>query len=171
MHPFRFALLGSAVALVGAWTVVGCATTGDEAVFVPDVEEPETGGGSVLPSNGNDDFDAGKPADAGKDSGKKDGGSDAGKDAGPPAPQPGTACAAQYTIVTRSCGKCGKQEAICQPADGGLAWSDYGPCSGELETCLPGATKSTTSPEGGGMTRPHREGQAGASRSWTTAAW
>jgi alpha-tubulin suppressor-like RCC1 family protein len=139
MRAFRFALLGSAVAVVGACAVVGCATTGEEGVFVPDLEEPETGGGSVLPPSSDD---AGAPADAGKDSGKKDGGSDAGKDAGPPAPQPGTACAVQDQIAPRSCGKCGKQEAICGPTDGGLAWSEYGPCSGELGACLPGATQA-----------------------------
>ncbi|MBS2013384.1 MAG: hypothetical protein JST00_10880 [Deltaproteobacteria bacterium] len=127
---------------VGTSVIVGCTASGDTGE-TPPAEDPEAdSGGAVLPPPG-DPVEAGPATDAaGKDSGKTDAG-DAGKDSGPPAPVEGAACTTPDTIASRTCGKCGKQETICQAgtADAGLSWSEYGPCAGETGTCLPGTTQ------------------------------
>lgn len=136
----RFALVRCAVVgLVGTSVVVGCQATGDSGDTPP--VEVEEGGTVVLPPPSTSD-EAGPASDAGaKDSGKADGG-DAGKDSGPPSPVAGSACTTSDAIVSRTCGKCGKQESICQASgDAGLVWSEYGPCAGEVGTCLPGTTQ------------------------------
>jgi alpha-tubulin suppressor-like RCC1 family protein len=136
----RSALLRCAAAgIIGASAIAGCSATGDGG-DIPVFEEPEEAGpGTVLPPPSNNPTDGSVPVprDGGKDSSTK---TDAGKDAGPPAPVPGTACKTLDVIASRTCGKCGKQEAICMSGDSGLVWSEYGPCEGEAGTCLPGTT-------------------------------
>ncbi len=139
------ASMGLGLVVIGAF--LGCSATGD-VVVVDDFQEPEApqedgGRSSTLPppSNDPDDDEPGV-----EDGGKKDsggGGGDAGKDSGPPAPMPGDTCLAKNQIVSRLCGKCGKQETICEAADdaGALEWSDYGTCNGESGSCLPGETR------------------------------
>lgn len=134
----RCAIAGFVVTSV----VVGCTADGDSGqTTVP--TEPDDDGGSVFLPPPSSDEDASTTTDSGpkKDGGKTDAG-DAGKDSGPPAPVPGTACTVPDTITQRSCGKCGKQETICQAGDAGLVWSEYGPCAGEAGTCLPGTTQA-----------------------------
>ncbi|CAN5823548.1 hypothetical protein BH11MYX4_BH11MYX4_39750 [soil metagenome] len=130
-------LRGAGAALIGASVIAGCAATGD-GTDIPATEEPvEAGPAAVLPPRSPGDDASTAPRDGGKDSSVKP---DAGKDAGPPAPVPGSACKTLDEISSRTCGKCGKQEAICVTGDAGLFWSEYGPCEGELGACLPGAT-------------------------------
>lgn len=127
---------------VGTFVVVGCTADGDSGqTTVP--TEPDDDGGSVFlpPPSGDEDASSSEDSGPKKDAGKTDAG-DAGKDSGPPAPVPGTACTVPDQITQRSCGKCGKQETICQAGDGGLQWSEYGPCAGEAGTCLPGETQA-----------------------------
>ncbi len=124
-------------ALLGASVIAGCTATGD-GTDIPAGEDPQDAGpGTVLPPPSNPGDDAAPPRDGGKDSSVKP---DAGKDAGPPAPLPGSACKTADAIASRTCGKCGKQDAICVTGDGGLVWSEYGPCEGEAGACVPGET-------------------------------
>ena len=125
-----------------SFVVVACAAN-DEVDFLSETGLPDEDAGTtgvVLPPPASPD--AGSPVDAGKDSGKDSGKVDAGKDAGVAAPDPGDTCTTQDALATRMCGKCGKQQAICQPSDGGLVWSEYGPCAGEAGECLPGETRA-----------------------------
>jgi alpha-tubulin suppressor-like RCC1 family protein len=140
----RFGLLRCAVVgLIGASVVAGCTATGTDGTPSGDVDPPDddAGGGIILPPSNSGEDSSVPDADAGKkDSGGK---VDAGKDAGPPAPTPGAVCTSPDTITSRQCGKCGKQETICQAGDAGaLAWTEYGPCAGELGACLPGTTQA-----------------------------
>lgn len=81
--------------------------------------------------------------DAGDDDGGRDAPDDAANDdadvgASPPS-QPGDPCTTVDEIVSRSCGKCGTWQSICQPdVDGNLVWSVYGPCEDEIGSCAPG---------------------------------
>lgn len=142
VRSIRFGLLRCVAAGVAATAVVvGCSATGDPGEVGTDVDPAgEAGPGTVLPPPSNPGEDAStdaRPRDSGKDASK----TDAGKDSGPPAPTPGTACVTRDAITSRQCGKCGKQETICEARDaGGLAWSEYGPCAGEAGACLPGET-------------------------------
>lgn len=140
------AWVGVGLVLVGAF--VGCGADGatgiiDDPTELPGQEEEDGGGGATLPPPSDDPDEEPGGKDAGKDAGKKDSGADSGQDAGPPAPTPGDTCSAKNQIVSRTCGKCGKQETICESADdaGTLEWSDYGACGGELGLCLPGETR------------------------------
>jgi hypothetical protein len=129
--------MGLAAALAASAAIVACAS--DEQIDLgPGPEPPTEEAGAVLPAPSNPE---GGSVDASKD-GSKDGAVDAAKDAGPPPPNPGDKCPVLDAITARTCGKCGKQETICQPADGGLAWTEYGPCTGEAGECLPGATRA-----------------------------
>lgn len=135
----------ASVAVVSLLFYAACSADGGAGVGDPPNDvDAATDPGVVLPPPSND-------PDAGKDSGKdaappKDGGGDGSTDGGPTAPAPGDPCTTADAIVSRMCGKCGKQEAICQPgagSDGGaLAWSEYGPCAGEAGVCLPGTKQA-----------------------------
>lgn len=152
MRSIKFVLCGAGISLVGAFIVAGCSASGDPETDSLESAESEidagedAGSSNVVPAN---DASPGtdSPTDAGTDAGKKpgkDAGTDAGGDSGKDAsssPLPGTTCTAQDEIVSRTCGKCGQQETICQSGDKGLAWSEYGPCGGEQGACLPGDTQ------------------------------
>jgi len=148
MRSLKSGLLGCIVAgLLGTFAVVGCSASGDTGDFGDlatdtDPTEQESTGTALPPSSGDDDDDDTPTSKA--DAGKKDAGKDAGKgkDAGPPPPEPGDTCTTVDQTVSRSCGKCGKQQALCQEVNGKLEWSDYGPCSGEVGTCTPGSTQA-----------------------------
>lgn len=148
MRSLKSGLLGCIVAgLLGTSAVVGCSASGDTGEFgdlstETDPTEGESTGTPLPPSSGDDDDDDTTSSKA--DAGKKDAGKDAGKakDAGPPPPEPGDTCTTVDQTVSRSCGKCGKQQALCQDVAGKLQWSDYGPCSGETGACIPGSTQA-----------------------------
>jgi len=154
MRSLKSGIFGCVVAgLLGTFVVVGCSASGDTGDIEPITNTDPTEGdedtnkGSVLPpSNPSDDDDDEDDSNTGKkDAGKKDAGkTDAGKDAGPPSPEPGDSCtpADEYKTASRSCGMCGKQEALCEPVNGVLKWSEYGPCTGEKGTCIPGSTQA-----------------------------
>jgi hypothetical protein len=91
---------------------------------------------------GDDDDDSlGGPSEGGSSS-SSSGAVDAGKDSGPGAPEAGDSCSTQDQKFTRTCGHCGKQEAICaQTRTGSLSVTDYGPCSGESGVCSAGDTQ------------------------------
>jgi hypothetical protein len=145
-------LVFTVTTLTAVATVAGCSASGDEIVDSPDVDaapgEDDSDSGSQLPPSGDDAGGGGTDAgtDSGKDAGKdaaKDASKDAAKEAAAPAPEPGDPCTTVDTKVSRSCGKCGQQEAICQAFDGGpLTWSVYGPCSNEAGECLPGTAEA-----------------------------
>lgn len=147
MRSLKSGLLGCIVAgFVGTFAVVGCSASGETDDFgdLTTTADPTEGtGGSVLPpSNADDDDD---DDDRSVDAGRKDAGKDAGstaKDAGPPPPDPGDSCPTADKTVSRSCGMCGKQEAICEQVGSKLQWSEYGPCSGEAGICTPGSTQA-----------------------------
>lgn len=127
--------------LFGCLSVVGCSADGgaaDLGTDVPATEPEEEGAQLPPPSSGTDtSTDAGTKKDSGTTT-KKDSGT---PDAGPPPPEAGDPCTTQDALVTRPCGACGTQQAICQSSgDGGaLAWSQYGACQGELTGgCVPG---------------------------------
>ena len=76
----------------------------------------------------------GTPADAGRDSSKPT--ADAApppEDAGPAAPAEGVTCPVADQIFARSCGACGKQEALCLAGASGLGGvvSTYSVCHDE----------------------------------------
>lgn len=150
MRSIKSGLVGFAMAsLFGAVAVVGCTADGasddDFIDFVEDTEPTEPT--PTLPSGleSQDDDEPSPSPDAGANNGGGNTKPDAGKtekDAGPPPPEPGDACTTADQIVSRSCGMCGKQEAICQEVNGKLEWSDYGPCEKEMGVCMPGDTES-----------------------------
>lgn len=89
-------------------------------------------------STGDDDDDWLADAGAGSSS-SSSGGIDAGVDSGPPAPEAGESCSTQDALFNRTCGHCGKQQAICTTnRTGTLKVSDYGPCGGESGVCTAG---------------------------------
>lgn len=146
MRHIKSGLLGALLAgCFGAIAVVGCSAsgeTGDAAGPVADQTPTEGGGSTLPPSSGDGDETPGATDGGKKDAGKDSGKTDAAKDAGAPPPNPGDACPTLDKIVSRSCGKCGKQEAICQDVGGSLKWSDYGPCGNEIGQCTPGETQA-----------------------------
>lgn len=132
---YRFA---SCVGLVSVAIIVACSAdgSGDLIVEAPPTDPPPTV--SLPPStaqDGGNEIDAG---DASKDA-KADAKTEAGVDAGKPAPNPGDTCTKNDEIFSRTCGACGKQEALCLAGK----VSDYSPCAGELAGgCVPGATQN-----------------------------
>jgi hypothetical protein len=150
MRSLTSGLVTIAVAgLVGAVALAGCSADGGSADLglgttteQDPTERTPSGGAATLPppSQNTDGTDGEEP---GSSSGSSSGGgkTDAGKDAGPPPPTPGTACTTVDEIAGRSCGKCGKQEAICEEVDSKLQWSGYGSCGGETGSCVPGDTQ------------------------------
>lgn len=70
---------------------------------------------------------------------------DAGADANARTPEPGDPCPVVDAILTRPCGLCGSQEAVClsdpsRPSGGTV--SPYGPCHDETTNgCAPGSTE------------------------------
>lgn len=148
---FTFTIAG----FVGMAAVIGCSAegTGDVIEDQSPTEPTDQGGGNTLPpSDPGDDPDP--PA---KDSGvKKDAApkADAAKDAGPPPPNPGDTCTQVDKVFTKTCGKCGKQEAIClDDGAGKLTVTDYGQCNGETGVCVPGSTESASCGNCGTLTK------------------
>ena len=149
MRSLKSGIFGCVVeGLLGTFVVVGCSASGDTGDIDAITDTDPTEGdddtrGSVLPPSNPSDDDDDDDQSTKKDAGKKDAGKkDAGKDAGPPPPEPGDKCTAANTTVSRTCGMCGKQEALCEEVDGKLQWSEYGPCTGETGTCMPGSTQA-----------------------------
>jgi hypothetical protein len=146
MRSIKSGLLGVAVAgLLGAFAVVGCSASGDTGdIGGPATDNDPTEPGAVLPGASDEEDDPpakdGGKKDAGKDSGKKD----AAKDAGPPPPAEGTVCKTPNEIFKRTCGNCGKQEAVCLADTSGTAGtvSPYGECTNQVVNgCSPGSTE------------------------------
>lgn len=151
MRTIKYGLFAIATgSLFGSLVVVGCSAQGgiDDTPLElssadSDAQVTEDSASTILPPSNN-------PNDAAPDAATKDAGKDAGKDApddddagddAGPSPEPGDACPTRNQLVTRSCGKCGKQQAVCQSdVDAGLAWSVYGPCVNEMGECVPGET-------------------------------
>lgn len=114
------------------------------------LEAPKTdGGGSSSTSSGDvagdddddDDWIGGSTSSSSSSSSGGAGSVDAGVDAGP-APETGDTCGTQDELFTRTCGFCGKQQAICTTNRvGALKVSNYGPCGGESGVCAAGATQ------------------------------
>lgn len=153
MRSIKSGLVGIAItSLVGVFAAVGCTADGmsdDDLIDYTEEVEP-TEPPSTLPteSPNRDDGDRYSGSDAGATKGGGDNTPkpDAGKEPpkAPPSPEPGDACTTIDQIVSRSCGMCGKQEAICQEVAGKLEWSDYGPCEKETGVCMPGDTEACT---------------------------
>jgi hypothetical protein len=157
MRSFKSGLFTFTIAaLVGMAAVIGCSADGTSDV-IGDQQgtEPTEGtssGGNTLPPSNPDDGDDTPTKDSGvkKDSGTK---TDAAKDSGPPPPAPGDACTTVDKVYSKSCGKCGKQEAICLDQGGSLKVSDYSACSGETGACVPGETTTEACGNCGTLTK------------------
>lgn len=158
MRSFKSGLFTFTIAgFVGMAAVIGCSAEGaGDVIADQSATEPEDtlGGGNTLPPSNpdTDDDDASTPPkkDAGKDAAKPD----AAKDAGPPPPNPGDTCTQADKVYTKSCGKCGKAEAIClDNGSGKLTVSDYGQCLGETGVCVPGATETASCGNCGTLTK------------------
>ncbi|MEA2750011.1 MAG: hypothetical protein QOI41_4154, partial [Myxococcales bacterium] len=140
---FAIALAG----LVGSAAVIGCSADGggaaiDQGSMVdPNQPDPNAGSsGSVVPMKTPDTMMEAGLTDAKKEAGPKP---EAGVDAGPPPPVPGTACTTANEIAKKTCGACGKAEAVCLDDGTAKKWSDYGVCGNELAGgCTPGATQA-----------------------------
>lgn len=89
-------------------------------------------------SDDDDDVIGGPDDDGGASSSSSSSSSSSGAvDAGPPAPESGTSCSVQDELYTKTCGMCGKQQAICTTnRTGDLKVSDYGPCGGQPATAV-----------------------------------
>ena len=158
MRSFKSGLFTFTIAaFVGTAAVIGCSAEGASEVIDDQsgTDPVDTGSsGNTLPPS-NPDTDDDPPA---KDSGttKKDSGTktDAAKDAGPPPPNPGDTCTVVDKVYTKSCGKCGKQEAICLDQGGGtLKVSDYSACAAETGVCVPGETTTEACGNCGTLTK------------------
>lgn len=139
MGALKSGLISMAVAsLVATMAVVGCSADGSTDDVEPITDTDPTG--AKLPEKGTDP----PPTDAGRND------SSTTKDATvdtyvpPPPPEPGTPCTTIDEKKTKSCGKCGKAETICQAVgDGGTpTWQPYGPCTAEMGICTPGSTRA-----------------------------
>jgi len=141
----RFALVASSTL---PFVVAACSADGD-GTPVLETTGTEPGPDPVptvaLPEAST--YDAGEVTDAAKDAAKdasKDAKPEASIDAGKPAPNPGDACKTLDEIFDRSCGACGKQQAICLAnADGTVGTvSEYSICANELAGgCVPGTVE------------------------------
>lgn len=132
----------ASVAVVSLLFYAACSADGGGIGDLTNDPDAATEPGVVLPPPSNN-TDASTDS-GGKDASTKDAG-DASMEAGPTAPAPGSPCTKADAIASRMCGKCGKQEAICQTGDaegGALVWSEYGPCAGEQGICLPGTKQA-----------------------------
>lgn len=90
-------------------------------------------------TTGGDDDDGGASSSSSSSSSGSAG--DAGTDAGKKAPEVGDTCTTIDEKFARTCGHCGKQEAVCaSTSTGDLAVTDYGPCGGETGACAAGET-------------------------------
>jgi hypothetical protein len=157
MRSFKSGLFTFTIAgFVGMAAVIGCSADGSSDV-IEDQSPTEpgassSGGSSLPPSNPDEEEEDATPPkkDAGKDAAK----ADAAKDAGPPPPNPGDTCTVVDKVFTKTCGKCGKQEAIClDDGAGKLTVSDYGQCLGETGVCVPGSTESAACGNCGTLTK------------------
>lgn len=114
---------------------IGCSADGSAGDFVQETEPTE----AKLPPKGENPPSTDRPNENG-------GGKDASVDTyvPPPPPEPGDPCTTLDEKFSKQCGKCGKQETICQATgDGGaLVWQPYGPCTGEMGLCTPGTTEA-----------------------------
>jgi hypothetical protein len=156
MRSFKSGLLTFAVAgFVAMAAVIGCSADGaSDTIEDPSPTDPTDEGGSALPpSNPTTSSSSGSTStkDAGKDAAKQD----AAKDAGPPPPNPGDPCTVADTVYTKTCGKCGKAQAICIASDdaGTLKVSDYGACLGETGVCVPGDVQQAACGNCGTLTK------------------
>lgn len=152
MRSFRTSLVGLAIAGVfGTIAVFGCSADGGAIDGVDPTTnsaptDPGLGGGAgaKLPEKGADDEQPAPAKDGGstKPPVKSDGGT---KPPPPPAPDEGAACTNVNEVFTRTCGFCGKQEAICLAGEDGGAnhVSPYGACTGSVVNgCTPGSTET-----------------------------
>lgn len=137
-NPLRFSrLLVPSLFVAPLAIVVACSADGGSDVVV-DPTPVDPAPTAVLPApnadSGDNTVDSGSK-DASKDA-KTDAKTDSGVDAGKPAPNPGDPCPKNDEVITRSCGACGKQQALCLS----LQVSEYGPCEGEIAGgCIPGS--------------------------------
>ncbi len=134
-----------AISTVACSGLVGCSSADDTA-------NPEDSG--VDQSTQDASVDSGKDAgkdstvidaqpDVAKDTGSDvmtdgatdaatDGSSDGGDAGDGGLPPVGSPCNTANEIQQQNCGLCGFQKRACLPADGGLAWSDWGFCQGQV---------------------------------------
>lgn len=137
------AALGSLA--VGAY-VVGCTADGggpsdtppsdsQDATLADSPSIPVPDATPLADSGAKPDSATADAGDAGADA------NDAAVDAGPKPPQPGDPCPVVNGIVTRSCGACGTQQALCELGDAGKGVTgEFGFCDGEVPGgCLPGS--------------------------------
>jgi len=143
----RSLFLGAALAPL-AFAFVACSADGaSDPITATGNTDPQPTASlppSTVPEGGNTVPDSGGGKDGGKDA-AKDATAETGVDAGKPAPNPGDACKALDEIFPRTCGACGKQEAICLAKPDGTPGvvSDYSPCVGELvDGCIPGTVEN-----------------------------
>lgn len=148
MRSFKSGLVTFSIAgFVGMAAVIGCSAEGSSDVIEDQSGTAPTDDGSSgnqLPaSNPGASSSGGSSGSTSKDAGKDATKAEAGpKDAGPPPPNPGDTCTQADKVFTKTCGKCGKAEAICLDKGGGkLEVSDYGACLGETGVCEPGTTE------------------------------
>lgn len=150
--------------LLASAGVVGCSADGLGEEYIPElaVEPGTTEPTPALGGNHNDPVplpvvDSGKrpiASDAGRADASRPPRADASTrdatpdviEAGPSTPTPGTTCVAAGDVKERACGFCGQQETVCDDdGAGGFAWSEYGPCGGEVQDegdrCLPGTVQ------------------------------
>lgn len=153
-------IFGLGTVMLGLLAMQACATD----VVVPDAEDEDSG--TLQPVDATTDRNAPPtPKDAGRDSAQPP--TDSGRDSATPtdaaidsgdaggdrpgdpfdptAPKPGDPCPAGVAVndvVSRRCGKCGIQNALCET---GRVVSAYGVCANEktnADACLPGARTS-----------------------------
>jgi hypothetical protein len=159
MRSFKSGLFTFTIAgIVGMAAVFGCSAEGAGDVIEDQSQtepEDESSSGNTLPPSDPGTSSSGSSSgsttkDAGKDATK----TDAAKDAGPPPPAPGDTCTVVDKVYTKSCGKCGKQEAICLDQGAGvLKVSDYSACAAETGVCVPGETTTEACGNCGTLTK------------------
>jgi len=160
MRSLKSGLITFTIAGVfGMAAVIGCSADGSSDVIEDQSgNEPttdESSSGNQLPaSNPTTSSSGGSSGTTSKDAGKDAAKADAAKDAGPPPPNPGDTCTVADKTYSKSCGKCGKQEAICLDQGGGvLKVSDYSACTGETGVCVPGETATEACGNCGTLTK------------------
>lgn len=144
---WRWVTVGSAATLVA----IGCATTNEEPETPvtdsgkPDTKKPDTSvvvpDTSVEEDSGTIAEDTSTPVDANDAGGNK-----AGEPFDPTAPAEGSTCSIEFDVVSRRCGACGQQQALCtKQSDGTLKLAAYGTCVNESaapDACLPNAERN-----------------------------
>lgn len=168
----RRALLSAALLASITGLVVACAADGGMDIesagspVEPSPTSAPTGTVSLPPPSQDGDDDEEPVRDGGKTDAGKDAGKDSGVDAGPVGPVAGTACTNDGEVQSRPCGACGKQETVCLDAGGGLKWTEYGVCQGELAGgCIAGTVETEACGKCGTRTRTCTQYCA-----WTTTA-